>query len=85
MMISSAPNVRSASSIACSGLASPTSPEASMPSKRKSVEAGVESLLGGDARAVLVGCPEPKPRVESWSADEDLGSDVAAPFLDHAP
>ena len=34
MMISSAPKVRRASAIACSGFASPTSPEASIPSER---------------------------------------------------
>ena len=85
MMISSAPNVRSASSIACSGLASPTSPEASMPSERSRSRLASRRSCAARASSVLVGGPVAQSRVERGRADEDHGLHVAAALLDQAP
>ena len=57
MMISSAPKVRSASSIACSGFGVADLPGGVDPERVESAEAGVEALLRGAARVVLVGGP----------------------------
>ena len=55
MITSSGPNVRSASSIACNGSASPTWPRAEMPGLAELRQARVEALAGRRARGVVVG------------------------------
>ena len=84
MMISSAPNVRSASSIACSGLASPTSPEASMPSERSRSRLA-SSRCCAATRALSSSDAQNRSRELRAGVQTRIRFEVAAPFLDHAP
>ena len=64
MMSSSAPKVRSASSIACNGSPSPISPRASMPCSRIAERGSPRDAPGGRAGVVLVGDPVLERRVQ---------------------
>ena len=70
MMISSAPKVRSASSIACSGSASPTWPLASMPSSPSACRLRSSRSCAALRRAVLVRDEVPERRVQRRRDDE---------------
>ena len=85
MMISSAPKVRSASSIACSGSPSPTSPRASTPASRSRARLALEPLLRGRARAVLVRDPVPERRVQRRRDDEHAPRGTPSALLADAP